>query len=245
MRIIIKFTENTTLVPIDNQKYINGYIHKCLGVNNEYHDNKSNYCISKLCGGVFNAQNRTLDFKEKQGFIVVTSSDNEFLNTLITGILTNPDFNWGMKLKTFDFVSENFIGEDIKVKKQNNVWHHFSTLSPFIIKKRIDDKKYMFSTFLDDDFVEVVKEHTIKKLKAVYGDDLNLTDFEVKIKPNPNLKIKKVLIKNVINKANDCQISFFCKADVAKKIYELGVGQSTGSGFGTIYKTENHGKYRF
>ena len=34
------------------------------------------------------------------------------------------------------------------------------------------------------------------------------------------------------------------KKELAELIYNIGLGQSTGSGFGTIYKTENHSLYR-
>jgi len=52
-------------------------------------------------------------------------------------------------------------------------------------------------------------------------------------------------VKNVINHASSIQISVKTNKAVASKLYNLGLGQSTGSGFGTIYKTENYELYKF
>jgi len=232
MRIKIEFTENKTLVPIKNQSYINYYIHKCLGVNNKYHDSKNDYSISSLYGGNLTEDKLHLSFKNG-GIIVVTSKNEEFLNDLISGVMSNQDLNWGMKFNKINFIFEKFI----------NGWNHFATLSPFIIRKHINKKKYTYSTLNDSDFVYIVKNHIIKKLSKIYNG-INLKDFDVKIINHPSHKVKKIMVKNVKNEANQCHISIFCSSDVAEKIYNLGIGQSTGSGFGTIYKTENKDKYK-
>ena len=52
------------------------------------------------------------------------------------------------------------------------------------------------------------------------------------------------MVKNVINHANQCHISIHTNKKVAELLYNIGLGQSTGSGFGTIYKTENHKTYK-
>lgn len=238
MRTIIRFSENKELVPIVNQAIINGYIHKCLGRDNEFHNSKNDYCISHLYGGKLNEDKKTLSFNDG-GYICVSSNNQSFLGSIISGILKNPELGWGMNFKRFDFIKEDFIGSGTKYKS----WHHFATLSPFIIKDYADKKTYTFVTLNDVDFTIKVREHLMKKLSEIY-DDIDLTDFDIKIENRPSNKVKKIMVKNVINKANQCQISIFCKADVAEKIYNLGIGQSTGSGFGTIYKTENHNKYR-
>lgn len=232
MRIIIRFTNNNVPVPINNQSDINYYIHKSLGENNKYHDLKNDYCISNLYGGKLTEDKKHLNFQDG-GYITVTSKNEEFLNDIITSIVGNQTLKWGMEFKMFDFVKEEFV----------DGWNHFATLSPFIIKKYYDKKNYSFSTLNDSDFVDVVKNHTINKLKKIYPD-VSLTDFGIKIKQHKSHKIKKIMVKNVVNIANQCQIDIFCSASVAEKIYNLGIGQSTGCGFGTIYKTENHEKYK-
>ena len=232
MRIIIRFTKNNTPVPVKNQSFINYYIHKCLGKDNKYHNAKNDYAVSTLYAGKLNDDKKTLSF-ENGGYIVVTSLNDEFINTLVSGVMANKQLNWGMEFERFDFIKEKFY----------NGWNHFATLSPFIIKKNTDKKNYDFAVLTDDDFVSVVKNHTVNKLRAIYKN-INLDDFDVKIVDHPSHKVKPLWLRNCVNQANQCQVSFFCSANVAEKIYNLGIGQSTGAGFGTIYKTENHKKYR-
>lgn len=235
MRVIVRFSNPSASekVPVQNQSYLNYYVHKCLGDNNKYHNKSSDYSVSELYGGKLNRDKKTLSFING-GYIVITSNNQEFINDLTGGIMLNKNLRWGMVFERFDFIIEKFY----------NGWNHFATLSPFIIKKTIGFKKYEFVKLTDDNFAEEVKNHMSNKLKAIYKG-INLEGFDVNVVDHPAHKVKPVMVKNCNNYANQCQVSFFCSADVAEKIYNLGLGQSTGSGFGTIYKTENHKKYRY
>ena len=57
-------------------------------------------------------------------------------------------------------------------------------------------------------------------------------------------RIKTIMVNNVKNVVNQCQVDIKCNKYVAELIYNLGIGQSTGCGFGTIYKTENRKLYK-
>jgi len=231
MRLKINFTENTSQVPIQHQSLLNSYIHKCLGRNNKYHDSKNDYCISHIYGGKLNVKNSTLTYKDG-GFIVASSTDGDFLNKILVGVLNNQELIGGMKFKGVEHLDEQFY----------NGWNHFSTLSPFIIKKRMDDG-YKFITLNDSNFENEVENYLINKIGKI-DDTLDLSDFKVTIPNNNKHKVKKILVKNVINHANQCQINIYTNKKVAKLIYNIGLGQSTGSGFGTIYKTESRNLYK-
>ena len=232
MRIKINFSKNTSAVPVQNQSLLNTYVHKCLGHKNEYHDKKNDYCISHLYGGKLNPDKNTLSF-ENGGFITISSKDLEFVNKLLIGIISNPNFTGGMIFSGVDHIDERFF----------DGWNYFTTLSPFIIKKYSDKKNYTFITLNDVSFENNLKEYLVKKLKQI-DNTIDLSDFDVKIPDNNTHKVKSVLVKNVINKANQCHINIFCNKKVAELLYNIGIGQSTGSGFGTIYKTENHNIYK-
>ena len=103
-------------------------------------------------------------------------------------------------------------------------------------------KDYSFITLNDENFEGELQRYLINKLSKIDAK-LDLSDFEVKIPKNDNHKIKKILVKNVINMANSCHINIHTNKRVAELLYNIGLGQSTGSGFGTIYKTENHHLY--
>lgn len=231
MRVKFNFSKNTIPVPVNNQSLLNGYVHKCLGKNNKYHDTKSDYSISILQGGRINLEDKTLSF-EKGAYFTVTSNDNEFIQTLLMGVLTNPELFFGMRFSGVDYVEETF----------HNGWNYFITLSPFIVKEYTDMKNYKYLTLNDADFNTKLKTYLTNKLSKI-DSTLDLKEFDVVVEDRPFNKVKTIMVKNVANKANHCQLNINCNKKVAKLLYTIGIGQSTGSGFGTIYKTENHKVY--
>lgn len=233
MRIKIYLSANTSEVPVNHQRFLNSYIHKCLGVNNEYHDAKNNYAISALMGGFLNKEKQTVDFK-RGAFFIVSSIDMVFLNKILIGAMQNPNFGFGMTLKNVEHITnEKFL----------DGWNHFTTLTPFIIKEKVNEKKYSFITLMDNNFEKKVKNYLINKISKI-NSKLDLSDFDIRIPNHEAHKVKSVMVKNVVNKANKCQISIHTNKKVAELLYNIGIGQSTGSGFGTIYKTENRLLYR-
>lgn len=231
MRFKIEFSKNTKPVPVSNQSLLNSYIHKCLGKNNKWHDSEGIYSISSLQGGTLNKDKNTLNF-ENGGYIIVSSRDIAMLDDLSKGIIMNQEFICGMKWAGITPIKELFF----------NGWNHFATLSPFIIKTYNEKKEYSFITLDDKDFNNKVKAYLIHKIQKIKKVDL--TDFDVHIPEHSSHKVKKILVKNVINKANQCHISINCTKEVAELLYLIGIGNSPGSGFGTIYKTENKDLYR-
>jgi len=155
-----------------------------------------------------------------------------FLNNILIGLYTT-SFHEDIKVCGVEFIDEKFI----------NGWNHFVTLSPFIIKKYINKKQYGFYTLNDVDIETIIKDYLVRKLSKI-DPSLNLSDFNIKIPKHDNHRVVKVLVKNVLNTANLCHISIHTNKKVAEILYNIGLGQSTGSGFGTIYKTENHSLYR-
>lgn len=231
MRIKIKFSKNTVDVPLNNQHLVNSYIHKCLGNNNKYHDTKSDYNISHLLGYVLNSDGKTLSYPNGS-FLIVSSLNSEFISTLLTGLFLNTDFHSGMKFESIEHITEKFY----------DGWNNFDTLSPFLIKEYSSKKEYKFLTLNDNNFQLKVKNYLINKLSKI-DSTLDLRDFDVKIPNHPSHKVKKIMVKNVINKGNRCFLNIFCNKRVAETLYNYGIGQSTGSGFGTIFKTENKDLY--
>lgn len=229
MRIKIEFTKNTESVPVNNQHMLNSYIHKCLGVNNKYHDAPSDYNISHLYGGKLKGD--VLEFKDG-GYIVVSSMDQEFINKMLIGTLNNQELFCGMRFAGITHINEQFY----------DGWNHFATLSPFIVEERAGDNK-RFLTLDEPDFQERLENYLINKLSKV-DPNLDLLDFEVVVPENSSHKVKTIYVGTRMNKANQCQVSVFTNKKVAETLYNIGLGKSTGSGFGCIYKTENHRLYK-
>lgn len=228
MRIKVKFTPSTDSIDINKvQQKVNGYIHKCLGADNKYHDTASNYSISSLQGGKLN--NGKLSFINGS-YLIITSLDQVFISKMLSGIISNQEFIAGMTFDGVDNISETFY----------DGWNNFFTLSPFIIKDKVNKR---FITLKDDDFIIKLKEYLINKLSKV-NSELDLSDFDVEVKEHNNHKVKKIMVKNVFNFANQCQVSIKTNKKVAETLYNIGIGQSTGCGFGSICLTKNIKKYR-
>jgi len=231
MRIKILLSGTNNQLPINNQDIVNSFIHRALGKDNKYHNQKNDYSISSLQGGKWIPGTNNISFVNG-GYITISSLNKEFLDDILLGLYKTP-FYQDIKVSGLEFIEEQFYSG----------WNHFATLSPFIIKEQQDNRKYSFLTLNDVNFESKVKDYLLLKLSKI-NPKLDFSEFDVKIENNPNHKVKKVLVKNVINRANQCQVSIKCKREVAELIYNIGLGQSTGSGFGTIYKTENHKMYR-
>lgn len=232
MRIKIKFSKITDELIQNNQALVNHYIHKCLGENNEYHDSHSNYCVSRLCGGSFVENGKYVEFKNS-AFIVATSVDTEFIDRLISGVMKNENFGGGLMFSDIEFIQEKIY----------DGYNHFKTMdNGFIIKSIPEKGKYKFHTINDDDFIDVLTNHIIKKFSKV-DPTLDFTNFSIDIPQHKNHKTRNIYVKNVKNISNICQLMINSNRRVAEALYNYGIGQSTGSGFGTIYKTENHKLY--
>lgn len=241
-RIRINFSGTNEEVPFSNIHLVNSYIHRCLGENNEWHDIHSNYCVSCLCGGVINDEGNALNFK-KGAYIIVSSTEETFLGKLLLGLFENKYLGYGMEFLNISHISEKFF----------NGWNHFTTLpnSGILLKNYEGKKRYSFLTIEDENFQENLKYYLKNKINKI-NPDLDLSNFDINIPNHPSHKVKKIIYKKrkngkdifISNFASRCHISIFTNKEVAELLYCIGIGQSTGSGFGTIYKTENHHFYK-
>ena len=231
MRIKLLLSATNNELPINNQHIVNSFIHRALGKNNKFHDSKNDYSISSLQGGKWIKNTRNISFKNG-GYILITSLNKEFLDNIMIGLYTTP-FYEDIKVNGLEFIDEKFV----------DGWNYFVTLSPFIIKKYSSKKDYTFNTLNDENFEQLVKNYLINKLLKI-NSKLDLSDFNVVIPKHDNHKTVNTMVKNVKNIANSCHINIYTNKKVAELLYNIGIGQSTGCGFGTIYKTENKSLYR-
>jgi len=231
MRVKILLSGTNNELPINHQHLVNSFIHRALGKDNQYHDAKNTYSISQLQGGNWIKGTKNISFKNG-GYITISSLDEKFINNILISLYSTP-FHGDIKVIGIEFIDEKFY----------NGWNHFVTLSPFIIKKYSSKKEYSFHTIDEEGFNVTLKNYLINKLTKI-NPDLDLTCFDVEIPKHVNHKTSKVIIKNVVNIGNSCHININTNKKVAELLYNIGIGQSTGCGFGTIYKTENKSIYR-
>lgn len=228
MRIIAKFTKNTEEVP-NNLNVVNSYVHNCLGRDNPYHDANSDYCISRLLGGIIINGGKTIEYPNG-GYIIITTLNTEFLNKIIMGMLQNTSLGYGMEFKGVENMNEEFY----------NGWNYFKTTTAGFILKKPEGGYY---TLEDKDMPDILTRHIIKKFGKI-NPKLDFTTLKVEITSHSSHKVETIHSKNVRIISNICQVNIHTNKELANAIYNYGIGQSCGSGFGTVYTTKYFDFYR-
>ena len=215
MKIRVIFTNPTTEVPVNNQEQMNSYIHKCLGNNNPYHDAFSEYAISSLQGGKFNGTG--LSFDESEPYVVVSSENMDFISTFMSGVQKDERNVFGMRFKRFEM-------DDFNVHER---FDKLITISPILLKNK-DNQKI---TFDNPEWLERLNEQSVMKLKHCGIED---PTFRIEFRKPERGKKKLVWVGDVFNPSSMVGLKVFGTKKARKTIYNLGFGNSTGCGFGSV-----------
>lgn len=230
MRVKFYFSGTKNLVPINNQKELNSYIHTCLGKDNVYHDIFSNYAISSLQGGKL-VDNKFLDYSNGSYFYIsgdVLGEDTtplDVITKLMDGVVINPELGWGMKFLRFE-VGDYKVGE---------YCDKIQTISPILLKAKVDERKHRSITFQDVNFIEVLTKKCKMKLKYtnMFSDD-EIDTLDIKLNKVVNAKVKIVHVGDIFNICSQVRLVVYGNKKIRKTLYSMGLGNSTGSGFGVI-----------
>ncbi len=217
MRVHIQFTKPETVIPYNHQENLTGIFHKWLG-KNEVHDEISLYSFSKLLGG--KATEKGVKFYQEPKWFV-SIYDKEMFKKLINGIIENPELAWGLRVKDFFVQPEpDFSYQEV-----------FLASSPIFIKRTIDkmQKHYLYN---EPETAQLLKETLIHKMQKVGLNDENLEIyFDTKFN---NPKTAKITYRGIENRANVCPVIIKGKPETKAFAWNVGVGNSTGIGFGAI-----------
>ena len=147
--------------------------------------------------------------------------------------MNHRQFSYGMTLSDIEHMNE----------EMHDGWNHFSTITPILLKREGKVKsRNDYWKIGDEGFAMRLKEHLVNKLTKI-DPALNMNGFELLVPERPFNKVKRVMIKNVPNYASNCWVSIKCSKKIATMIYHLGLGQSTGCGFGSICLNSNRELY--
>lgn len=229
MKLKIEFTANKEPVPFTYISNLNGYLHKVLGSENKYHDDISLYSTSFLHGGKISKNKKYLDFPRGAQWYI-SSPNKQFILDFINNVYKDTSFAFGMELQGVEVVEGELINE--------GEYYLFHTMSPILLKQRDPDtRKNIYFTYEDDvkTTSELMKSIILKKAEKA-GIAIKSTDFDISFNYEyQQKKIKWITVKTVNNKTSVCPIFLkTAKPEVAEFIYAVGVGHSTGSGFGYL-----------
>jgi CRISPR-associated endoribonuclease Cas6 len=217
MRIYLKVKSNRELIPFEHQALLTGTVHKWLGWNEE-HGDVSLYSFSRLEGG--KKEKNGLQFQNGSSFFF-SSYDDNLIKNLIRGIQDDPEMFHGLK------VAEVIIQENPDFTTQEL----FYTASPIFIKRRTGEK-IEHILFNDSRANQYLKETLATKMaKAGITDETLEISFEQNY---PKAGTKLITYNNIKNRTNWCPVNIKGKPETKLFAWNVGLGNSTGIGFGAI-----------
>lgn len=219
MRIYLSTTPNNGVVPFDYQQKLIGVLHKWLGKNN-LHDSISLYSFSWLMNGKLLKGGFSF---EKGAEWFISFYDDSHVKEIVRTIIDDPEMFCGLTVTDVD------IQETPNLDEQD----HFRLASPVFIKRKIDNniKFYTYEDAEANSFMVETVKHKME-LAGLPNDETLKMSFDHSYL---NRKVKNVRIHGIENKCSMCPLIIEGKSSTKDFIWSVGVGNSTGSGFGAIY----------
>ncbi len=220
MRLHIQLSENKELVPFNYQETQVSKLHYWVG-KNDLHDDLSLYSLSWLQHGK-KENTFGLNFQNGSKFFI-SCFDNSILKRLIKGIQLDNDFGWGMKVISLNIEKE----PDIEHR------HKFQAASPIFIKRpKKEARGSDFFYFDNPNSDQYLTETLSRKLtKAGLPNAGVLVKFD---RDYPNPKLKGTTYKGIKSIGSICPIIIEGTPDQLKFAWNVGIGNSTGIGFGAL-----------
>ena len=217
MRIHLKINASSNVIPFDHQPLLTGVIHKWLGRNNE-HGQVSLYCFSQLA----NAEITQGGFKFNKGTSFFFSAyDSALIKKMIAGIQSDPTLFCGLTVEEIIIQEEpDFLGRTL-----------FQVASPIFLKRKIGEK--VEHILYSDPRANGCLKGTLLTKMAIAGlsdETLNIY-FDASY---PKAGTKKITYNQVQNRANWCPVIIEGKPETKLFAWNVGLGNSTGIGFGAI-----------
>ncbi len=220
MRLLLDIQANRTIVPFVHQHKVVGCIHKWLGPN-DWHGQSSLFSFSRLSGGKAVKDLEGILFDHRATFFV-GAHNSDFLRQILRGIQRDPEMFDGL------IVREVVIEEDPDLSGRDL----FYPASPILLKVKQEEHRYKHLLYQDPEANEILMLNLRKKLLAAGIDD---ADAMAQFVPYEGIS-KEMLIdyKGIKNKVSWCPIRIVAKPETKLLIWNAGLGNSTGIGFGAI-----------
>ncbi len=221
MRIILNTCKNTEPIDFNYQQKLVGCVHKWLGEYNEEHGNISLYSFSWLKGG--QKKGNHLSFENGAQWFI-SFYDSTCIKTIVSSILKSPTMFGGM------VVTDICVQEEPDFSTQT----YFKLASPILIKRKDEntgrEKHYIYD---EDECSELLLE-TIKR-KMEMADLPEDKTLKIKFDSSYIKKTTKLIrYRNISSRANLCPVIIEGKDSTKAFIWNVGLGNSTGIGLGSI-----------
>jgi CRISPR-associated endoribonuclease Cas6 len=219
MRIHLRISSNSRPVPMYYQTNLSGYFNQCLE-QNPFHDSRSLYSYSWLSAAKPIDKEHLTFPQGTEWFISAYSSP--LIHKLVESIFARPEIAYGMKVEglrleqTPDFGSEQY----------------FRVKTPVFLKQKTDEKypRYVFAHETGADALLT----TIMRNKLIDAQ-LNPEGVEVCFDKNyTSFKKGGCTYKGIRSIGSLCPVIVKGSPEQIAFAWEVGVGHSTGIGFGAL-----------
>jgi CRISPR-associated endoribonuclease Cas6 len=208
-----------SIIPFNYQPGLTGAIHKWIGKNNDVHDSMSLYSFSWLFGG--RPLSTGIMFPKGARFFF-SAFDSHILRKLISGIKNDPEVAFGFR------VSDIVICEPPEFEMESI---EFRYGSPIFVKRTISNKAVHY-TFAQPESDRLLTETLRNKLSKA---GLSVEGVSVAFKRDyPGARTKVIYYKDVGNRVNLCPVVVKGTPEQLAFAWDVGVGNSTGIGFGAL-----------
>lgn len=218
MRVHIMTTKNEEVVPYNYQHKLTGTLHKWLG-ENELHGKPALYSFSWLRGAKSNSDG--LNFSDGAR-LFISFYDDKYLKKVVHSILQDSSMFHGMRVI------------DVLVEPEPDLLtrNRFMCGSPIFIR-RFENEKDIHYTFEDENSGDFLRETLLHKMElaGLHPDETLKIQFE----NSSNRRIKLIDYKGIKNRVNQCPVIIEGKPETKLFAWNVGLGNSTGIGFGAIY----------
>lgn len=218
MRIHLETSKSNGIIPFNYQSYLTGALHKWIGPNNLHDESLSLYSFSWLKGGTTDSAG--LSFKTGAHFFI-SAHDPELIKSIVKNIRKQPEIAFGLEVKNIVII------DDPKFHSSRN----FFAASPIFIKRSINGNDKHF-TYKDSESSELLTETLKNKLRKADLDDSEVSvHFDLEFS---RPKTKVIYYHNIGNKVTICPVIIKGSPDQLLFAWNVGIGNSTGIGFGAI-----------
>lgn len=218
MRIYLRLCKNKDIIPFDHLPNLVGTIHKWLG-KNDVHDRLSFYSFSWLRGGRGMGK-AGLSFPDGAGWFV-SAYNTDLVKRMMNGILDDPQVAYGMKV----------VEVTLRETPEYQSGHRFYLGSPILVKRKLEERQKHFTFDEAETDMLLTESFHFKLTKA----GLPVSGASVRFdREHHAAKTKLSTYRGIQNKVNYCPVILEGSPEQIGFAWDVGVGNSTGIGFGSL-----------
>lgn len=221
MRLYLKTSPNLNSIPFNYQQKLVGTVHKWIGSENDVHDAISLYSFSWLHGAMVN--NGKLEFPNGAKMFV-SFYDEAMIRQIMRTILDDPLMFCGLRVV------------DVSIEDNPEIADRslFYCGSPVFVKRKLSDGNIKQYTYNDEEVDRLLKETLVTKMRKANLPEDDSLDIRFD-RSFPNKKTKLITYRGIGNKASMCPLIINGSPKTKQFAWNVGIGNNTGIGFGSIY----------